>query len=471
MNSIHKILLTIFLFGITLSFAQEVAIDIEIPALHDRDEGNELNFSSGNQFPNFSETDIDGNFHDLYTYLDDGYTVVLNLFTYYCQPCEESSPVLDHFYQNYEYEYELVKVIGFETTSFTQQYNASISIPTIADDWNINYPVINTDDLLDQFESYIEVYPTYIVICPDKSYELAEGYSSGATLPFLTQNALECLGTDVDDDIDVLTMDAQRCESSMTLNIQFQNTGTDDISNLGYTVFLDNTPIDTVSYPCSLSEGDILITTSTYDEIPSGNVDVKVEANLDYQEDNLYNNELTMELESGVELTNGSSLKITITPDNFPEETAWRFSKITGEIIAQGGFDSLDNVIGVSGSYTATFPLDGGTCYNFEIFDTYGDGVCCGGQGNGYFGLEEITEGGDSEIIYSGGDFSYYDQFAFWVPPIGLEEIGFQNKIVVDEIYHDLLGRRLESPQKGHLHIRTQTFEDGSYHSEKIILE
>ncbi len=468
MNSTLKILLILSLFGFQLSMAQEVNLDIEISAINDRDEGN-MDFSSGNQFPNFNETDIDGNYHDLYTYLDLGYTVVLNFFTYYCQPCEDAGPTLDHFYQNYEFEYELVKVIGIESTSFNQQNINSIDISDIVDDWNINYPVINTDDLLPAYDAYIEVFPTYVVICPDKSYELVEGYGSGATLPFLTQNSLECLGTDVDDDIDVLEINAQRCQESVTLNIQFQNTGTDDINNLDYTVFVNDIAVDTVSYPCSLSEGDILITTNTYDEIPSGSVDIKVEASLPYQEDNLYNNDLLIPLGESTVLTDASGVNIIISPDNYPEETAWQLSSLNGEVIAQGGFDSLNNIEGINGLLNQDFTLSGGQCYTFEIFDTYGDGICCSGSINGYIQIKALSY--DAPIIFTGGDFSYYDHFTFYIPPIGIEELDAQQKIVVDEQYFDLVGRRLDSPEKGQLHIRIQTFEDGSHHAEKIILE
>ncbi len=471
MNSLYKILTIIFLLGTTISFAQEVASDVEIPAYNDRDDG-ELTFSSGNQFPDFQATDLDGNSHHLQQYLDDGYTVVLNFFTYYCQPCQDAGPTLDHFYQNYDYNYELVKVIGFETTSFNQQNVNEISIPNIVSEWGIDYPVINSDDLMVQFNSSIEVFPTYVVICPDGTYDLEEGYGSGATLPFLTQNALECLGTDVDDDIDVIDIESQRCEESITLNVQFQNTGTSNINNFDYIVFINDSPIDTVNYVCSLSEGDILITTSTYDEVPDGDVEVRVEANLTYQEDNLYNNELESTLEPMNELDPlDSNINLTVIGDNFLEETAWKLRTIDGEVIAEAGFDSTETIIGLSNTYySQNLSLEPNTCYTFEIFDTYGDGICCGvNQGYGSFVIQGLFS---NDVIVQGGEFSYIDQYTFYLPgEIGLEEMNFQNKIVSSEVYYDFLGRQLKQPESGVLLLRKRTFEDGSSHTEKIILE
>ncbi len=471
MNSLYKILIFIFLLGTNTSVAQEVALDIEIPAYHDRDDGN-LSFSTGNLFPDFTETDISGVSHNLYSYLDDGYAVVLNFFTYYCQPCEHAGPSLDHFYQNYDFDYELVKVIGFESTSHNQQSINEISISSVVENWDINYPVINSDDLLDQYETYVEVFPTYIVICPDRTYHLEEGYGSGATLPFITQSAFECLGTDVDNDLDVLSIESQRCESSMTLNVQFQNTGTNNITNFDYIVLLNNSPIDTVSYTCSLSEGDILITSSTYDNIPAGNIDVSIEANLNYQEDNLYNNALEVEL-APTNMIYDSLINLTVFGDNFPEETAWKLSELNGEIIAQGGFDDDYTVVGLSNSNSSQdISLTPNTCYLFEIFDTYGDGICCGqNQGYGYFSIQGLNTG---EMILYGGEFSYLEQFTFHVSiesVIGLEEVDIKNKIITSEVYYDLVGRRVENPVKGRLLLRLLTFDDGSSHIEKIILE
>jgi hypothetical protein len=43
--------------------------------------------SNGSTAPDFTVTDINGNSHHLYEYLDSGYTVILDLSDVWCGPC------------------------------------------------------------------------------------------------------------------------------------------------------------------------------------------------------------------------------------------------------------------------------------------------------------------------------------------------------------------------------------------------
>ncbi|MEL6864603.1 MAG: S8 family serine peptidase [Bacteroidota bacterium] len=92
---------------------------------------------------------------------------------------------------------------------------------------------------------------------------------------------------------------------------------------------------------------------------------------------------------------NGTEVTLTITLDNYPEETSWEITDVGGALIASGG------------TY-GSFP-DGSTiteniclvdnCYTFTIFDSYGDGICCT-YGSGSYSL---TNGGT--VLASGGVF------------------------------------------------------------------
>ncbi len=91
-----------------------------------------------------------------------------------------------------------------------------------------------------------------------------------------------------------------------------------------------------------------------------------------------------------------SNLTLTITFDDYPEETSWTLRTAGGTTVA-------------SNSYSTANP-DGSTVveninnltsgdYVFTINDDYGDGICCG-YGNGSYTLES-SEG----VIVSGGNF------------------------------------------------------------------
>lgn len=88
---------------------------------------------------------------------------------------------------------------------------------------------------------------------------------------------------------------------------------------------------------------------------------------------------------------------LTINLDDYPEETTWEVRDLNGNVWVSGGpYGNQPD-----GS-TVVEPIclpDG--CYDFIIFDSYGDGICCG-YGNGSYVLVENATG---NVIASGGNF------------------------------------------------------------------
>ncbi len=93
---------------------------------------------------------------------------------------------------------------------------------------------------------------------------------------------------------------------------------------------------------------------------------------------------------------NGTAVTVSITLDNYPEETSWSIVDANGATVASGGTYGTQ----ADGS-TVNIDLclaDG--CYDFTINDAYGDGICCG-YGNGSY---IVT--GDGSTLASGGSFA-----------------------------------------------------------------
>ncbi len=89
--------------------------------------------------------------------------------------------------------------------------------------------------------------------------------------------------------------------------------------------------------------------------------------------------------------------ELSITLDDYPEETAWWITGATGEYQYQSlGYANQDNQ-----TVSIDLCLQEG-CYDFTIIDYYGDGICCG-FGTGSYTLTELNTG---EIKASGGDFN-----------------------------------------------------------------
>jgi hypothetical protein len=89
---------------------------------------------------------------------------------------------------------------------------------------------------------------------------------------------------------------------------------------------------------------------------------------------------------------------INITLDNFPGETTWSVVNTFNEEIASGGpYNDGDNPV----SETICLP-DG--CFDFTIFDSIGDGICCA-YGEGSY---SVVDGFGNEFG-SGGEFEDFE--------------------------------------------------------------
>ncbi|MEM9547861.1 MAG: S8 family serine peptidase [Bacteroidota bacterium] len=93
---------------------------------------------------------------------------------------------------------------------------------------------------------------------------------------------------------------------------------------------------------------------------------------------------------------NGTEVTLSITLDNYPEETSWTIVNDGGTTVASGGtYGSSPD-----GSTITEVICLVDDCYTFTIFDSYGDGICCS-YGNGSYTL---SNGGT--VLASGGSFT-----------------------------------------------------------------
>ena len=100
---------------------------------------------------------------------------------------------------------------------------------------------------------------------------------------------------------------------------------------------------------------------------------------------------------------NDNEVNVSITFDNYPEETAWTLKNASGTTVATGSY-STANADGSTVNETYCLP-DG--CYDFVITDAYGDGICCS-YGNGSY---TVTSG--STTLALGGTFTNSDATNF----------------------------------------------------------
>ena len=92
-----------------------------------------------------------------------------------------------------------------------------------------------------------------------------------------------------------------------------------------------------------------------------------------------------------------ANFELSITFDDYPEETAWQILDSNGDYIYQ----SLGYAGMTSQTLVESLCLPEG-CYTLKFFDYYGDGICCN-YGNGAYTLTQLS---DNAVLASGGTFT-----------------------------------------------------------------
>lgn len=187
------------------------------------------------------------------------------------------------------------------------------------------------------------------------------------------------------------------CSANFTPTITLFNYGTFTLTTCDIIIEVDDVVVHTESWTGSLAATESeLVSLSSPITIAQGNHILKARTNLpnnsvDANTANDENN-VPVNYEGG-----GQSFTLTIHFDNYSEETSWEIKDIDNNIMASGS-DYDEELEGSTIMINTCLPSG---CYDFVIYDTYGDGMCCA-YGEGFYTL---TEDGTNSTVASGGDF------------------------------------------------------------------
>ncbi|MGB2483217.1 MAG: PEP/pyruvate-binding domain-containing protein [Flavobacteriaceae bacterium] len=97
-------------------------------------------------------------------------------------------------------------------------------------------------------------------------------------------------------------------------------------------------------------------------------------------------------------------ITLIINADNYPQETSWKlYDNETNQIIATGALSSGTEV------YSEDICVNYESCFTLDVFDSYGDGICCGyGEGN-----IQVLDASGNLIVLNDGEFDNFTQEVF----------------------------------------------------------
>ena len=326
--------------------------------------------------PNFSLEDIEGNTHELYNYLDDGKIVILDFYAVWCGPCQDNAAGVEAVYEKFgpDGTNEIV-ILGLEGDEMSTDQQVS----EYAVEYNCNNPQINeTEDVMDLFS--IEYYPTYLVVCPDRSFKEYEG------LPDVIETELT-LGVELCAPFLELDLDARLfkynsgttvCSEETTPNITLMNMGSEQLTSVDIDVFLNDVFHSTFEWTGALNLFEfefISLPLVNLNGITDPEIKVELRNPNGQLDENLDNDSISVSINYGGVVYETNSIHFELAFDNFPQETSWEFVNSVGEVVISG-----DDYIGwpdFSPPIDTILDLPIGDCYTFNIYDDAGDGICC----------------------------------------------------------------------------------------------
>ncbi|MEY3399497.1 MAG: hypothetical protein RL220_2091 [Bacteroidota bacterium] len=329
---------------------------------------------SGSVAPDFTGTDLNGNQHNLYDLLDQGYSVVIDVSATWCGPCwnYHQSGVLEEIYNEHGPEGDQTIMVlwieGDATTNTDCLYSSNGCNSSTQGDWvtGTPFPIIDDASIADLYA--ITYFPTTFLICPNRIIVDSQSIQpSVATInsflddcevaTFANDPAIlgassaggDCLNADV-----TLTVVLQNMGTSALTAATIQVTGGVSTVTENWTGNLATYATTEVEIPVAMNgAGTLNITITSADQNPANS---------------------SVALGAGVP-TSTSNVRIEYATDEWPEEFSWIILDENGNIAAEGGpyatgAGPQDPVIGYQDIW-----LDATGCYTFIAIDGFGDGL------------------------------------------------------------------------------------------------
>ena len=418
---------------------------------------------------NINFTDLDGTTHDLYSYLDSGYIVILDFSYQYCGPCYDWSINVGHdLWETYGPNGQNILRMFYFDVDIVFPIAPDEDVAAYTEEWGIEYPVINNDGK-NVFSEYPEdSYPQIYFICSDKTFTTLGGYSyPGSQAETFITLYQDCFGYDLDSNY---TMFAATVPTTNTICDNSPMSFTPQLTILQSSVFtLDS---NNVIGDLSMDSFDIKIyvngeylETQTIDSSLFGSITLQYTPTLDSLPVNPGDTLTFIGVFNGDAFALDDTLTVVIPSQiNTPTSTD---SSLYLEALGPNLYYNLfgaDGQLIESGSGSSQFELSPDSCYSLSFSNSHVDGMV-------------LKDANEQEVFsFEAGQYEGYStpKLYFHVSnnTVDIEDLNFLDKKILEHYFIDMLGKRhklneLEYLPKG-VFIEVKLFEDGSLSSNKI---
>jgi len=379
--------------------------------------------ADGSVAPDFTLTDLNGTTHNLYSLLDDGYTVFIDFSAVWCSPCwsYHQTHALENLYVDHgpagypgvnSSTSDDVMVFYIEADG-NDVASLGGSGGNTQGDWitGTSYPIICTDGTVNNNtvsgEYSISYYPTIYMICPDRLTKEVGGLSS----PY--SSIAQCPpppSSDNDARTFAYSGPTLTC-GDITPEVMIQNYGLVALTSATIDVAVNGSAVSSTPWTGNLATYATQNITLPVISGLSNNDAVSITVSLPngVADSDPSNNPTVSFNVSMVQTTNVHvDVTVQIVTDAYGSETTWDIKDPSGMTVLSGGPYNNLSAAGTTIQTPVTTTLNTNECYFFNIYDSYGDGIDAG-YGAGSF---TVTDG-NGTIISTGGQFTDQDGEAF----------------------------------------------------------
>lgn len=383
-------ILIAFVFALTMSFNSSAQLE------------------NGSIAPDWTMTDIDGNEHHLYDYLDQGYTVFLEFSATWCGPCWSfhTSGTLKDLYEFHgpagmdgvdASTTDDVMVIFIEGDPQTTSADLNGTGGNTQGDWveGVPFPIIDDASQTDIYQ--IAGWPTLYRVCPDRTvFDTPFPFSTNYNTHYDGVSNCAVATSDSDGSLVEYTGITAACSSDdVEIRVTLQNLGFDELTEATITVSGDAD----IEYNWTGSLMTYEIEEVTVGTVAAGDLDIDIEVSV-AEDGDASNNAISAQLELAEEAS--THIRVEINTDNWPGETTWELRDDSNALIASGGpYGDGTPATQDPESVTEDHYVPGAGCYTFTMFDAFGDGMNGSQWPGGVDGSYTVRSIDEDESTYS----------------------------------------------------------------------